>query len=913
MVQYSLCCCCTNHGHAPYPHHHRLQEQPQQQGVTATETVGSTFVFVLQPQPIVNVVVLPITTTPTPSIHTAATAKNCCVPHRLRNNMDNNNRSQYTTRSSLQQLVRQRVFVVVFGLLYVCIFGSISSTSSMTVLPWLFVPVISAFPSSSLRTTTSAVIRNNHHHHLYPTTQLQLRLQPQPQRVLQQQQQQHKAEGNKVLWMSTTTNREYYSFGRSKQVLRSFWPNKMGVVASSSLFSSTTTTTTTTTSTTTDDNNNNNTTMAMTMMTPPPSQDTNSTAATTTSNSDHNTSTTRSRTIPMEWQGRVLDQLRTIVDPDLQVDIVTLGFVQNLQIQQVLFASSSTMSTISDDDDDDLVEETKQQEDNVYKTIVSFNVQLTTPACPIREQFQLDCERNVLQLSWVDDVIVNMTSRSSSNTNDNIQQQPQLLLDPLLSGMSQVGAIIAVSSCKGGVGKSTTAVNLAFALQQLGSNINIGIFDADVYGPSLPTMVKPDNDVVQFIGRQIAPLSRNNVKLMSFGYVSDDAAIMRGPIVTQLIDQIIGVTQWGKLDYMIIDMPPGTGDIPLTLTQRLNITAAVIVTTPQELSYTDVVRGINMFDSVNVPCIAVVENMAYYEINTTTSPKYSASDDDDTAAADAAIPLDMNQLKASFMEKLQNVEEFNDDDDVNRILTNGDGTTVPTTTTARSKLDALANELIDLVQQQLSTSTQRTRQEQDRATPSSTTTTTERVPIFGMGHAKRLSDQFGIEHVYSIPLLPKIAANGDSGTPYILEHPKSVPSTIYQQLAASVVQEVAKIQYMGTSQRPMIEYDNQEHEIVVNNLIPTTGSVDPTLHDTTIATTTTTMRMKPAHLRRACRCASCVEEMTGRQILIPSTISETIYPRKMYPTGNYALSVDWSDGHRSLYPYRQIKALIEES
>ena len=557
--------------------------------------------------------------------------------------------------------------------------------------------------------------------------------------------------------------------------------------------------------------------------------------------------------IPIEWQGQVLSKLRTIIDPDLNADIVTLGFIQNLQVSKTTGSGSNDNKPIT--------------------TTVSFNVVLTTPACPVREEFKVHCERNVLQLPWVDHVQVNMTSSPtivSQNT------------DPLLSGMAQVGAIIAVSSCKGGVGKSTTAVNLAFALQQLSPNINVAILDADVYGPSLPTMVQPDNDIVQFIGRQIAPLQRNNVKLMSFGYVSDDPAIMRGPIITQLLDQIISVTQWGSLDYMIIDMPPGTGDIPLTLTQRLNITAAVIVTTPQELSYTDVVRGINMFDAVNVPCVAVVENMAYYEID---KPSNTLTSNTETNEA----VIDKNQLKVSIIDKLKNIDGLKDENDGGNM--NGDA--AKKTIRDGSKIDVLANELVDLVVQQLSSSPTSTSEQQG--------STTERVPIFGLGHTKRLSEQFGIENIYQLPLLSNIAANGDSGTPYVLEYPNALPSRIYKQLATSVVQEVAKIQYnnnVGTSQRPNIVYNKEENTIVIENNANNENECDT---------------ISPANLRRSCRCASCVEEMTGRQILQPSSISETIYPRKMYPTGNYALSVDWSDGHRSLYPYKQIKSLLSST
>jgi Mrp family chromosome partitioning ATPase/DUF971 family protein len=479
--------------------------------------------------------------------------------------------------------------------------------------------------------------------------------------------------------------------------------------------------------------------------------------------------------IPTEWQGEVLESLKEVIDPDLNQDIVTLGFVQNLVLD----------------------EETRE---------VAFDVELTTPACPVKEQFAADCERIVMDLPWTKKVSIQMTAQPSSMETDTV-------------GMAQVGAVIAVSSCKGGVGKSTTAVNLAYALQSLGASV--GIFDADVYGPSLPTMITPDDDVVRFVGRQIAPLQRNGVKLMSFGYVNEGSAVMRGPMVSQLLDQFLSVTQWGALDYLILDMPPGTGDIQLTLTQRLNITAAVIVTTPQELSFADVVRGVEMFDTVNVPCIAVVENMAYYEI-------------------DKEKKFDTKKLKSAISETL---------------------------TEKGMDADGLADELVQVILQN---------------------TESDQVRIFGPGHTKRLSEQWGIEHIFSLPLMDQIAANGDSGTPFILEYPDSPQASIYKDLAVSVVTEVAKTKYLQT--RPSIVYEEENHLLRIDN----------------------EEELAPATLRRACRCAACVEELTGRQILKPKDIPARIKPSQMYSTGNYALSVDWSDGHKSLYPYRQIRGLLEE-
>ncbi|KAK9749757.1 hypothetical protein RND81_02G148100 [Saponaria officinalis] len=204
--------------------------------------------------------------------------------------------------------------------------------------------------------------------------------------------------------------------------------------------------------------------------------------------------------------------------------------------------------------------------------------------------FEQKANEVVSVLPWVKKVNVTMSA----------QQARPIFAGDLPKGLQTISNIIAVSSCKGGVGKSTVAVNLAYTLAGMGARV--GIFDADVYGPSLPTMVSPDNRLLEMNPetRTIIPTEYLGVKLILFGFSGQGRAIMRGPMVSGVIDQLLTTTEWGELDYLVIDMPPGTGDIQLTLCQVVPLTAAVIVTTPQKLAFIDVAKGVRMFSKLKV-------------------------------------------------------------------------------------------------------------------------------------------------------------------------------------------------------------------------------------------------------------------------------------------------------------------------
>lgn len=265
---------------------------------------------------------------------------------------------------------------------------------------------------------------------------------------------------------------------------------------------------------------------------------------------------------------QVLDALRTIIDPDFGKDIVSLGFVKNIAIEGER---------------------------------VGFDIELTTPACPVKAEFQKAAEERVGALPGVATVAVNMTS-----------QPPRRAKQDGPDGLAGVRTLVAVSSCKGGVGKSTVAAGLAREFAHRG--LRVGLLDTDLYGPSVPTLFNLHQDGVRATGENMMlPVETQGLKVMSFGFLlGNEPAVMRGPIVSNYLNQLLHRTQWGELDLLLLDLPPGTGDVQLTITQSLQLDGAIIVTTPHALSLTDVERGILMFDKVNVPVLGVVENMAYF-------------------------------------------------------------------------------------------------------------------------------------------------------------------------------------------------------------------------------------------------------------------------------------------------------------
>lgn len=258
----------------------------------------------------------------------------------------------------------------------------------------------------------------------------------------------------------------------------------------------------------------------------------------------------------------VMEALGKVMDPELGRDLVSLGMINDVEVSDAE---------------------------------VKFRLKLTTPACPMRDQIQQDAYNAVKALEGVDEVEIEMDA--------------EVPVGQKKSKHEGIRNVVAIASGKGGVGKSTVAVNVAVALAEMGASV--GLLDADIYGPNVPTMMGVD-EIGGTVEKKIVPAEAYGVKLMSIGFLVEpqQALIWRGPMLHGAIQQFISDVEWGELDYLIVDLPPGTGDVQLSLSQTLEIQGGVIVTLPQKVSLDDARRGLNMFAELDVPIFGVVENMS---------------------------------------------------------------------------------------------------------------------------------------------------------------------------------------------------------------------------------------------------------------------------------------------------------------
>jgi ATP-binding protein involved in chromosome partitioning len=436
----------------------------------------------------------------------------------------------------------------------------------------------------------------------------------------------------------------------------------------------------------------------------------------------------------MVTEQQVLAELGKIIDPDFKRDIVSLGFVKDLVIDG---------------------------------GTVSFTIELTTPACPLSPVFQKQAIDLVGDLEGVETVLVNMTARKREGRQMSAED----------SGLKQVKYILAVSSCKGGVGKSTVAAMLAKTLGSRGAKV--GLLDADIYGPSVPTLFNLHEPGVRATAEnKFIPHEVDGVKLMSFGFLMGDGpAVLRGPMVAQYMQQLLHGVVWGELDYLVIDMPPGTGDIQLTISQSIQIDASVIVTTPHQLSLTDVRKGIMMFDKVNVPVLGIVENMAYFICDGCDKTHH----------------------------------------------------------------------------------------------------------IFGDAGGRTLEERFGLETLAELPITGNLSGSLDA-----LDE-----SGIANETTDIIIRALGK-KILEKPERPTVDFNAK--------------TITLSWPDGEIA------KVSNAALRRACSCALCVDEMTRAPLLDPKTIPMDIHAKKVGIIGNYAVMVDWSDGHNTgFFPYSTIRELAKKT
>ena len=375
--------------------------------------------------------------------------------------------------------------------------------------------------------------------------------------------------------------------------------------------------------------------------------------------------------------------------------------------------------------------------------------------------------------------------------------------------------VIAVASGKGGVGKSTVSVNLAYALQQIGGWI--GLVDADIQGPSIPGMLGlPKGQPSQTADGKLIPAERHNLKVMSMGMLTgdDNPAILRGPMVSKYLKMFVGSVQWGHLDYLLLDLPPGTGDTHLTLAQSFPLSGAVIVTTPQDVSLKIARRGLRMFETVHVPILGIIENMSTF-----TCPHCGENTD-----------------------------------------------------------------------------------------------------IFRRGGGERMSSELGVPFLGAIPLDADIVTGGDEGLPIVVSKASSVAAKAYVAIATALAGQLQGLRTPGL--KPFIwDWDTNEGEPAwMESAIRPADSRPTAIGFRRRDARTLSVLWEDGRrndfdvrdLRLACRCAHCVEEMSGQPLLDPRSVRPDIAPRSIKSVGVYAIAIHWNDGHSTgIYSFDYLRVFGE--
>jgi ATP-binding protein involved in chromosome partitioning len=444
------------------------------------------------------------------------------------------------------------------------------------------------------------------------------------------------------------------------------------------------------------------------------------------------------RMAPSEAQ--VLEALKHVEDPDLHRDIVSLGFVKNLHLED---------------------------------GTVSFDIDLTTPACPVRDQLEAQARGLIAALPGVHDVKIRVTSSARAGGLGNVGEN-----------LRGVRHIVAVAS-----------VNLAVALARAGARV--GVLDADVYGPSVPGMVGlgPDATLLEQQGKvpTLTPVERYGLKVMSMGFLTtkETPVVWRGPMATKLVQQFLGSVAWGDLDYLLIDLPPGTGDIQLTLAQSVPLSGVVVVTTPQDAATHVAERGAHMFPKLNVPILGVLENMSHYEC---------------------------------------------------------------------PECGHVAH-------------------------------------LFRQGGGAKAAELLGAPLLGQVPLQESVAAGGDSGVPILLSDASGAAARAYADAAGKLARRVSVVEYQL---RAAEKTKPTQYRVTDDGRLETTWSDGHVGYHGLRA------------LRAACPCAHCVDEWTGKRLIVISNVSPHVSIENAEPVGRYATRFVWTDGHGTgLYTFARLRASCE--
>ena len=432
----------------------------------------------------------------------------------------------------------------------------------------------------------------------------------------------------------------------------------------------------------------------------------------------------------------------------------------------------------------------------------------TSPTSPTAEPPGPDAPRDAAPASSTSDVApqsISLTEKPTASA-----------AEPPGNKLPGIRDIVAVASGKGGVGKSTVAVNLAIALSQSGSRV--GLVDADILGPSIPGMLGLPLDELPFAtadGRMVPP-ERYGVKAASMGLLrnDDNPAILRGPMVSKYLQMLVAQVDWGELDYLILDLPPGTGDTQLTLAQSLRLSGVVIVTTPQDVSLKIARRGLRTFETVNVPILGIVENMSTF-----TCPHCGTDTD-----------------------------------------------------------------------------------------------------VFGQGGGEHMSAELDVTFLGAIPLDADIVTGGDGGQPIVIERPQSFATATYRHLADTIDTHLQGLTAAVLGSFSWTWDTNHGAPGWFDAAARPDGSPTTPIGFAQRDRTSLSVLWEDGRqddvdvrdLRLACRCAACVEEMSGRPLLDPATIVADVAPRSITGIGNYAINITWSDGHSTgIYAYDYLRALVE--